>query len=112
MKKLTTLAAVAAEAAPRIAKACQDAVAQGKKPAAVFDADDTTLWTYDMEDNFMDFQFTPKGQDEWFAKNQMPATPGMVALVNQVKAVGCEIIGLTGRNGFSAGDARYTNSQY
>lgn len=89
---------IAAEAAPRIAKACQDAVAQGKKPAAVFDADDTTLWTYDMEDNFMNLQFTPKGQDEWFAKNQMPATPGMVALVKQVKAAGCEIIGLTGRN--------------
>ena len=29
------------------------------KPAIVFDADDTTLWTYDMEDRDMQFVFDP-----------------------------------------------------
>lgn len=83
---------------PEIAAACSKAVAEGKRPAAVFDADDTTLWTYDMEDAAMNFAFTPAKQQEWFDHNQMPATPGMVKLVKELHAAGCEIIGLTGRN--------------
>ena len=39
--------------------------ARGEKPAVVFDADDTTLWTYDMEDAAMHFNFDPALQDEW-----------------------------------------------
>ncbi|WP_235503595.1 hypothetical protein, partial [Aeromicrobium sp. Root344] len=34
-------------------------IRQGKKPAIVFDADDTTLWTYDMEVAGMHFTFDP-----------------------------------------------------
>ena len=95
---ITDVTAIAAVKAEEIAADCSAAKAAGKKPAAVFDADDTTLWTYDMEDGAMHFAFTPAKQQEWFDHNQMPATPGMVALVKKVHAAGCEIIGLTGRN--------------
>ena len=94
---ISELTALTAQTAPRIAQSCSAAVDAGKKPAAVFDADDTTLWTYDMEDAFMHFAFTPQKQQEWFDNNQMPATPGMVDLVKEVSDAGCEIIGLTGR---------------
>ena len=76
-----------------------------KSPAAVFDADDTTLWTYDMEDGNpaadhagMQFNFNPVLQDKWVQGKWFPATPGMPALVKAVKAAGCTIVGLTGRN--------------
>jgi predicted secreted acid phosphatase len=76
-----------------------------KAPAAVFDADDTTLWTYDMEDGNpaaahagMQFNFNPTLQDKWVQGKWFPATPGMPALVKAVKAAGCTIVGLTGRN--------------
>lgn len=95
---ITDVTSIAAAKAEEIAADCSAAKAAGKKPAAVFDADDTTLWTYDMEDGAMHFAFTPAKQQEWFDHNQMPATPGMVALVKKVHAAGCEIIGLTGRN--------------
>lgn len=94
---ITDVTAIASEAADRIAAACTAAVSAGKKPAAVFDADDTTLWTYDMEDGSMHFNFTPAKQQAWFDANRMPATPGMVDLVKKVSAAGCTIIGLTGR---------------
>lgn len=84
-------------ASVKIADICRAQVAAGKKPAAVFDADDTTLWTYDMEDSFMNFNFTVDKQNAWFAKHDLPATPGMVKLVKEVRNAGCEIIGLTGR---------------
>ncbi|MDP9800297.1 hypothetical protein J2S49_000373 [Arcanobacterium wilhelmae] len=89
--------AITERASAQIAAECRAQVAAGKKPAAVFDADDTTLWTYDMEDSFMNFNFSVDKQNAWFAKHDLPATPGMVKLVKEVKAAGCEIIGLTGR---------------
>ena len=71
----------------------------GRKPAIVFDADDTTLWTYDMEDNAMHFNFDPQKQnDDWVIPGRFPATPGMVQLVNAVGRAGCTVVGLTGRN--------------
>jgi predicted secreted acid phosphatase len=76
-----------------------------KSPAAVFDADDTTLWTYDMEDGDpqavhagMQFNFSSDLQDKWVQGKWFPATPGMPALVRAVHAAGCTIVGLTGRN--------------
>ncbi|MDO4665941.1 MAG: HAD family acid phosphatase [Actinomycetaceae bacterium] len=95
---ISDITAIAEAKSKEIAAACSAAKAAGKKPAAVFDADDTTLWTYDMEDGAMNFAFTPAKQQAWFDKNQMSATPGMVALVKNLHAAGCEIIGLTGRN--------------
>jgi len=66
--------------------------------AVVFDADDTTLWTYDMEDNAMHFNFDPVLQDtQWVQPQRFPATPGMVSLVNAVGDAGCSVVGLTGR---------------
>lgn len=70
----------------------------GEKPALVFDADDTTLWTYDMEAGAMNFVYDPALQDQWVQDERFPATPGMVALVNAAQHAGCTIIGLTGRN--------------
>ena len=51
----------------------------------VFDADDTTLWTYDMEDAAMHFNFDPALQDSGSRTQRFPATPGMVDLVNAVE---------------------------
>ena len=78
--------------------ACARAKRAGDKPAVVFDADDTTLWTYDMEDAAMHFNFNPAVQnDQWVQPQRFPATPGMVRLVNSVGAAGCTVVGLTGR---------------
>ncbi len=66
--------------------------------AVVFDADDTTLWTYDMEDGAMHFNFDPKVQnDEWVIPGKFPATPGMVDFVNEVQSRGYDVYGITGR---------------
>jgi predicted secreted acid phosphatase len=67
--------------------------------AIVFDADDTTLWTYDMEDAAMHFNFDPKLQnEEWVQKAKFPATPGMVDFVKAVEAKGYHVYGITGRS--------------
>ncbi|MEP7330489.1 MAG: HAD family acid phosphatase [Terracoccus sp.] len=76
----------------------RQSVKEGKKPAIVLDADDTTLWTYDMEVNDMKFVFDPVRQDYWVQNKLFPATPGMVRLVNEARAMGFTIFGLTGRN--------------
>lgn len=69
------------------------------RPAAVFDADDTTLMTYDMEDGAMHFVFDPAAQnDDWVQPQRFPATPGMPELVADVADAGCTIVGLTGRS--------------
>src|SRR4051794_39210481 len=53
--------------------------------AVVLDADDTTLWTYDMEDGAMHFNFDPNIQnDDWVIPGKFPATPGMVDFVDEV----------------------------
>ncbi|MEP9382793.1 HAD family acid phosphatase [Nocardioides cheoyonin] len=83
---------------PRLVSECSRLSARGAKPAIVFDADDTTLWTYDMEDGAMKFNYDPALQDVWVQNEQFPATPSMVGLVNAVGDAGCTIVGLTGRN--------------
>ena len=79
------------------AQAAVDAITVPDLPAAVFDADDTTLWTYDMEDGDMKFVFNPTRQNEWVTNKWFPAVPGMVDVVKAADAAGCTIIGLTGR---------------
>ena len=77
--------------------------------AVVFDADDTTLWTYDMEDGAMKFNFDPKLQnDEWVMPGKFPATPGMVDFVKAVQDKGYHVYGITGR-GASQEDATLSN---
>jgi predicted secreted acid phosphatase len=79
------------------ARAAVDAIVVPKLPAAVFDADDTTLWTYDMEDGDMKFVFNPVRQAVWVNNKWFPAVPGMVDLVKAADDAGCRIFGLTGR---------------
>ncbi len=74
------------------------AVRRGEKPAIVLDADDTTLWTYDMEVADMHFVFDPARQDEWVQDERFPAVPSMVGFVNRAQALGFTVFGLTGRN--------------
>ena len=82
----------------RLVSQCRREVRKGGKPAVVFDADDTTLWTYDMEDAAMHFNFNPTVQaNDWVFPERFPATPGMVHLVNTVGHAGCAVVGLTGR---------------
>jgi predicted secreted acid phosphatase len=84
---------------PRLVSACRTADRKGQRPVVVLDADDTTLWTYDMEDGAMKFNFDPAVQnDQWVQPERFPATPGMVALTKAVDAAGCTLVGLTGRN--------------
>ncbi|GAA1788189.1 hypothetical protein GCM10009795_037510 [Nocardioides hankookensis] len=68
------------------------------KPAVVFDADDTTLMTYDMEDAGMKFNFDPALQDTYVQDQRFPAVPGMPELVADVADAGCTVFGLTGRS--------------
>ncbi|HEX2892400.1 MAG TPA: HAD family acid phosphatase [Marmoricola sp.] len=81
----------------RLVNQCRREVRKGGQPAVVFDADDTTLWTYDMEDGDMRFNFTLAAQEPWVFGEKFPATPGMVHLVNAVGQAGCTVVGLTGR---------------
>ncbi len=84
---------------PRLASSCRSASQKGQDPVVVLDADDTTLWTYDMEDGAMKFVFNPTVQnDQWVQPQKFPATPGMVALTKAVDRAGCTLVGLTGRN--------------
>ncbi|MEX0426724.1 HAD family acid phosphatase [Nocardioides sp. DS6] len=83
---------------PRLVSECQRLAARGQRPAIVFDADDTTLWTYDMEDGAMKFSYDPALQDQWVQDERFPATPSMVGLETAIAAAGCTPIGLTGRN--------------
>jgi predicted secreted acid phosphatase len=95
---ISELAGIEADNQDRLVNQCKREVRKGESPAVVFDADDTTLWTYDMEDNAMHFNFDPVKQDtDWVQPEAFPATPGMVPLVNAVGAAGCTVVGLTGR---------------
>lgn len=95
---ITQMLALTRSRLPELTQACRSAASEGARPAAVFDADDTTLMTYDMEDSAMHFEFTPQLQQQWLESNDMPATPGMVDMVRALSEAGCTIIGLTGRH--------------
>jgi predicted secreted acid phosphatase len=78
---------------------CRTETKHGRNPAIVLDADDTTLWTYDMEVAAMHFVFNPTVQDQqWVQPQRFPATPGMVSFANAAADAGCTLVGLTGRN--------------
>jgi predicted secreted acid phosphatase len=95
---ISELADIEAANTDRLVNQCRREVRKGANPAVVFDADDTTLWTYDMEDNAMHFNFDPVLQDlGWVQPKKFPAVPGMVSLVNAVGDAGCAVVGLTGR---------------
>ena len=83
--------------ASRLKTRCTNQLTYGNKPAVVFDADDTTLWTYDMEDAAMHFNFDPALQDEWVQDARFPAVPGMKRVVKAAQSHGCKVFGLTGR---------------
>ena len=68
------------------------------KPAIVLDTDDTTLWTYDMEDGAMHFNFDPTLQNTWVQDQRFPATPGMPAFVAKAASLGITVFGVTGRS--------------
>jgi predicted secreted acid phosphatase len=95
---ISELAGIEVDNRDRLVNQCRREVRKGGNPAVVFDADDTTLWTYDMEDNAMHFNFDPVLQDtQWVQPMRFPAVPGMVDLVNAVGDAGCAVVGLTGR---------------
>jgi predicted secreted acid phosphatase len=78
---------------------CRTGARNGTHPAIVLDADDTTLWTYDMEVAAMHFVFDPTVQDtQWVQPQRFPATPGMVSFANAAADAGCTLVGITGRN--------------
>jgi hypothetical protein len=81
----------------KVTTSCQQASRRHQRPAVVFDVDDTTLWTYDMEDGAMKFNFDPALQNQWVQGKRFPAVPGMTKVVKKAKKAGCTIVGLTGR---------------
>ena len=82
----------------RLAKTCARVAKRGEKPAVVFDADDTTLWTYDMEDGAMKFNFDPTLQNTWVQEGRFLPVPKMQSVVRAAAASGCKVVGITGRN--------------
>ena len=83
---------------PQLTATCRQGARRGTKPAVVLDADDTTLWTYDMEVAGMHFTFDPALQNVYVQDQRFAATPRMVTLAAAAQNAGCTIIGLTGRN--------------
>jgi predicted secreted acid phosphatase len=82
----------------RLSNICTRVAKRGEKPAVVFDADDTTLWTYDMEDGAMKFNFDPTLQNTWVQEGRFLPVPKMQRVVRAAAASGCKIVGITGRN--------------
>ena len=81
----------------KLRASCRQGVANGTRPAVVFDADDTTLWTYDMEDGAMKFNFDTTLQNTWVQEKRFVATPAMPPVVEAARDGGCAIVGITGR---------------
>ncbi|MBW3085173.1 hypothetical protein KEM60_01370 [Austwickia sp. TVS 96-490-7B] len=82
----------------KLSKECRGGATKGgDRPAIVVDTDDTTLMTYDMQDDAMRFHFDSKVQNAWVEQGLFPATPGMVDVVNTAKNAGCTVLGITGR---------------
>jgi predicted secreted acid phosphatase len=94
---ISEMKALAKKWKKKLATSCQKASHRHQRPAAVFDVDDTTLWTYDMEDGAMGFNFDPALQNQWVQGKKFPAVPGMTKVVKKAKKAGCTIVGLTGR---------------
>ncbi|HEX4399894.1 MAG TPA: HAD family acid phosphatase [Galbitalea sp.] len=84
--------------APRVAAACYLDKKLHRNPAIVLDADDTTLWTYDMEVGAMHFVYDPTLQDYWVQNELFPAVPSMTNLAAIARKAGCTVIGITGRS--------------
>ena len=95
---ITELTKIIDRASHPVLDSCRREARNGERPAIVLDADDTTLWTYDMEAGAMNFVYDPELQDQWVQAEKFAATPAMVDLVNDAERAGCAIIGLTGRN--------------
>ena len=82
----------------KLTDVCARGVKKRLRPAVVFDADDTTLMTYDMEDAAMGFHYTTALQNVWVQESRFPATPRMPGVVAVAAKAGCTSVGLTGRN--------------
>lgn len=95
---IAELTAFSKKWADKLRTGCAREVATGLKPAVVFDADDTTLWTYDMEDAAMKFHFDPTLQNVWVQEERFLPTPKMRHVVRAAANGGCKIVGITGRN--------------
>ncbi|WP_406830848.1 HAD family acid phosphatase [Pedococcus sp. KACC 23699] len=96
---ISEMTRLVAQRSHSILQQCATGARRGTKPAIVLDADDTTLWTYDMEVAAMHFVFDPVVQDQqWVQPQGFPATPAMVSFANAASDAGCTIVGLTGRN--------------
>ena len=95
---LTQMTAFAKRWKQKLTDVCARGMRKGLRPAVVFDADDTTLMTYDMEDAAMEFNYSTTLQNVWVQESRFPATPRMPGVVAAAAKAGCTIVGLTGRN--------------
>ena len=105
-------------------KARQDANYHGSTPTLLLDVDDTSLLTYNYE-IYSNFAYDPATNAEFVLGEKFPATFGMVDVVNKAKAMGYDVVYLTGRPasqqdatignltkvGYPAPDAIYTRDK-
>lgn len=70
--------------------------AGAKKPAVVFDIDDTSLSTYPYEKQF-DFAFNVTTWDSWESHDRFPAIKPTLDLVKYLRAHGVAVFFITGR---------------
>jgi hypothetical protein len=105
-------------------KARQHAKYHGSDPTLLLDVDDTSLLTYNYE-IFSNFAYNPDTNAEFVMGEKFPATFGMVKLVKKAKAMGYDVVYLTGRPstqqdatignltkvGYPAPDAIYTRDR-
>lgn len=94
---ITEMKALTRKWRKKLAPSCRTSDRRHQHPAVVFDVDDTTLWTYDMEDGAMGLAFDPALQNTWVQGKRFSAVPSMVKLEKKVKKAGCTVVGLTGR---------------
>ena len=64
----------------------------------MLDTDDTTLWTYDMEDGAMHFNFDPTLQDTWVQEQRSRPRRGWSRSSTRPPKLGYAVFGVTGRN--------------
>ena len=85
---ISEMSALVEKQQKRVVQACATGARQGTKPAIVLDADDTTLWTYDMEVADMHFNFNPAEQDVFFGGLPLFHVFGQTVAMNGAVSVG------------------------
>lgn len=84
--------------APKLKSMCQKWSKRGKKPAVVFDVDDTLLWDYTLRDSVTHFADDADATfDQWVSDRRFRKVPAMPKLVRKAAKGGCKVVAITER---------------